>query len=43
MSLKAPVKRVTGYDVITPLAKLEDNFFPDAGKIVKAVEETMEF
>jgi pyruvate dehydrogenase E1 component beta subunit len=43
LSLKAPVKRVTGYDVVTPLPKLEDQFFPDVGKIVKAVEETMEF
>ncbi len=43
MDLKAPVKRVTGYDVTTPLPKLEDFFFPDTGRVIKAVEETMSF
>lgn len=43
MDLKAPVKRVTGYDVITPLPKLEDFFFPNAEKVVKAVNYVMGF
>ena len=30
LSLEAPVKRVTGFDTIPPLGKLEDYFQPDA-------------
>ncbi len=43
LDLKAPVKRVTSYDVVTPLPKLEDFQFPDAGRIVKGVKEVMAF
>lgn len=43
LDLKAPVKRVTSYDVVTPLPKLEDFQFPDAGRIVKGVKEVMSF
>lgn len=43
LDLKAPIKRVTAYDVTTPLPKLEDFFFPDAGKVVRAVDELMNF
>lgn len=41
--LKAPVKRVTGYDVITPLPKLENYYLPSAEKINKVIEEVMKF
>jgi len=41
--LLAPVKRVTGYDIIPPLAKLEDRNYPSADKIVRAIHQTMEF
>jgi pyruvate/2-oxoglutarate/acetoin dehydrogenase E1 component/TPP-dependent pyruvate/acetoin dehydrogenase alpha subunit len=34
--LKAPVKRVTGFDTFVPLAKLEDEYIPSAERIVKA-------
>ena len=35
-SLKAPIKRVTGFDTVVPLAKLEDEYIPGAERIVKA-------
>lgn len=40
-SLKSPIKRVTGYDVPTPLPKLEEYFMPNPAKIISAVEEVM--
>jgi pyruvate dehydrogenase E1 component beta subunit len=43
LSLLAPIKRVTGYDVIPPLAKLEDYNYPSSDRVVRAVHETMEF
>lgn len=41
--LKAPIIRVTGYDVIIPLPKLEDYYIPSADKIRKAIEETLKY
>ncbi len=41
-SLMAPVKRVTGYDVIMPLYKLEKKYMPSVERILKAVNEVME-
>ncbi len=41
--LKAPVKRVTGFDTIVPLAKLEDEYLPSAERIMKAVTGLMEY
>jgi 2-oxoisovalerate dehydrogenase E1 component beta subunit len=41
--LKAPVKRVTGYDIVMPLAKLEDRAFPNVDRIAKAVSEVTAF
>ena len=41
--LKAPPVRVTGFDTVVPLPKMENYYFPDAGKIVKAIDEVMEF
>ncbi len=43
LSLKAPVERVTGYDVIMPLPKLENHYLPNAERIAAAVERTMKF
>ena len=37
--LKAPVKRVTGFDTIVPLAKLEDYYIPSKERIVKAAAD----
>ena len=39
--LEAPVKRVTGYDIVYPLFAREKYFMPDAGKIIRAVQETL--
>lgn len=41
--LKAPVKRVTGYDVVNPLSKLQQYYIPDSARIIKAVRQTLEF
>ncbi len=39
--LKSPVKRVTGYDTIVPLPKLESHYVIDEKRIAEAVEEVM--
>lgn len=43
LHILAPIKRVTGYDIFPPLAKLEEYNYPDSDKVVKAIHETMEF
>ena len=43
MFLEAPVRRVTGYDVVTPYFGREQHYIPDAGRIVAAIEETLDF
>ena len=40
--LHAPVKRVTGYDSIMPLYKLELKYMPGVKRILNAVNEVME-
>jgi len=40
--LYAPIKRVTGYDTIMPLFKLEQRYMPSAARIVAAASEAME-
>jgi pyruvate dehydrogenase E1 component beta subunit len=39
--LRAPVKRVTGYDAIMPLYRLENEYIPSVERIVAAVRETL--
>lgn len=41
-SLLAPVRRVTGYDVVVPMAKLEYQYMPSVARIVDAVRKTLE-
>lgn len=41
--LKAPILRVTGYDVVMPLPKLEDHYIPTGERIRKAVEEVLKY
>lgn len=41
-SLLAPIGRVTGYDVVTPMARLEAQFMPSVERIVAAVRKAME-
>lgn len=43
LHLEAPVKRVTGFDTIPPLSKLEDYFQPSVDLVVDEVIATMEF
>jgi pyruvate dehydrogenase E1 component beta subunit len=41
-SLLAPVKRVTGYDVVVPLSRLEMQYMPGVARIADAVRNVME-
>lgn len=41
--LEAPVKRVTGYDIIIPLFAREAAYMPNVHRIVRAVRETLKF
>lgn len=43
VDLAAPIVRVTGWDVIYPLAKLENYYLPDAYRVQKAAEKVMRF
>lgn len=43
MYLEAPVKRVTMYDVIMPLFARELMYLPSKEKIVRAIQETLDF
>lgn len=40
--LHAPVKRVTGYDSVMPLYKMEMKYMPSVNRILNAVNEVME-
>lgn len=40
--LLTPVKRVTGYDVIFPLAKLEHYYMPSTQRVINAAREALE-
>jgi pyruvate dehydrogenase E1 component beta subunit len=37
------VQRVTGYDVVVPLPRLEHHYMPDKGRIVSAVKKALAF
>jgi pyruvate dehydrogenase E1 component beta subunit len=41
-SLLAPVQRVTGYDVVMPLSRLEYQYLPSVERIVAATRKTLE-
>ncbi len=43
LSLMAPVRRVTGYDTVMPLSRLEAHYMPSVARIVAAVKQTLEF
>lgn len=43
LSLKAPVLRVTGWDITPPLPKSEDRYYPNAERVLGAVRRLMEF
>ncbi len=43
LSLKAPVRRVTGFDTMPPLAKLEDYYQPSVDLVVDEIISVLEF
>ncbi len=43
LSLLAPVQRVTGYDTVMPLYRLEDRYMPSEARILAAARRTLEF
>ncbi|MGD9884975.1 alpha-ketoacid dehydrogenase subunit beta [Reyranella sp.] len=43
LSLLAPIARVTGYDTVIPLPRLEQHYFPTAVRIAAAVRKAMTF
>ncbi len=43
LNLKSPVRRITGLDVIPPLAKLEDYYQPDVETVVETVKQLRDF
>jgi 2-oxoisovalerate dehydrogenase E1 component beta subunit len=42
-SLRAPVARVTGYDTVMPLPRLEQHYIPSVSRIVAATRKVCEF
>jgi 2-oxoisovalerate dehydrogenase E1 component beta subunit len=43
LTLRAPVQRVTGYDIVVPLARLENHYLPSVERITRAVAKVMGF
>ena len=39
--LEAPIKRVTGYDIVFPLFSIEKAYMPNSGRIVRAAEDVL--
>ena len=42
-SLLAPLVRVTGYDTVMPLPRLEQHYIPSVGRIVAAARKVCQF
>ncbi|TVO77702.1 alpha-ketoacid dehydrogenase subunit beta [Sedimenticola selenatireducens] len=43
MSLFAPIRRVSGYDTVMPMFRLEKYYMPSTERIIQAVRETLEY
>ncbi len=43
LHLRAPIVRVTGYDVVMPLPKLEDYYLPTIEKVRKGIETVLRY
>src|SRR5678816_252142 len=43
MSLVAPVERITAFDTVTPMFRLEERYMPGAARIVAGVRKLMEY
>ncbi|MGD9549326.1 MAG: alpha-ketoacid dehydrogenase subunit beta [Candidatus Krumholzibacteriia bacterium] len=41
--LEAPIKRLTGYDVVTPYFGREKNYIPSAARVARGIIETLDF
>jgi 2-oxoisovalerate dehydrogenase E1 component beta subunit len=41
-SLRAPLRRVTGYDTVMPLFRREMDYLPSVSRIIEAIRETLE-
>ncbi len=41
LELKAPMERITGFDIITPYARLEDYYLPNPKRVLNAIKRTM--
>ncbi|HEY7090625.1 MAG TPA: alpha-ketoacid dehydrogenase subunit beta [Tepidisphaeraceae bacterium] len=41
--LEAPVQRVTGFDVVMPYYKLENDYLPDANRITKSIQDCLAY
>jgi pyruvate dehydrogenase E1 component beta subunit len=41
--LEAPIRRVTGFDVVIPLFQREQDYLPGVHRIVRAARETLNF
>jgi len=41
--LRAPIQRVTGYDIIVPLPRLERDYIPSVPRIMEAVDTVMRY
>ncbi|MGB9429973.1 MAG: alpha-ketoacid dehydrogenase subunit beta [Gammaproteobacteria bacterium] len=41
-SLKAPIERVTGYDIPMPLFKLEHDYMPSVARVIKGIRKVLE-
>jgi pyruvate dehydrogenase E1 component beta subunit len=43
LSLEAPVERITGFDTIVPLLKLENHYLPSPERIIRGIRKAMSF
>ena len=43
LSLEAPVLRITGQDIIVPLPKREDSYYPTPERITLGIKKILEF
>jgi pyruvate dehydrogenase E1 component beta subunit len=43
LSLEAPIVRVSGFDTVVPLYRLEDYYVPDAGRVRHGIRKALQF
>lgn len=43
LSLEAPPERVTGFDTVFPLLKIEHHYLPDPDRIMRGIRKVMAF